>query len=361
MSRTSFDEARFEADFERTIDRCEELNRDEALQFVQTGYVRVTDAFPRSIAETVVEHAWEELERDYEVDRADPASWDRPMMFHRKGGIHGYVRVPPSGTRFNLPGDAPRAFRAQTDAIGGASRLPDGGANLAWSDASVANLGVAGHPGREQPQPQLGGWHKDGWHFRHFLNSPEQGLLTVPIYSDIAPDSGGTHVAVDSIAPVARLLAAHPEGLHPDSVQGAGYLIPGLVEQCSAFEELTGDAGDMVILHPFMIHRACINPSPRPRFIANAALVLTEPMNFAREAGDAYSLVELAVLWALKMNRLEFATTRDRLAVLPGPMRKDEDTQRERELLQAEMSRFADVGHRTPAWGREHGYQSNRA
>ena len=50
MSRTSFDEARFEADFERTIARCEELNRDEAQQFVQTGYVRVSDAFPRSMA-----------------------------------------------------------------------------------------------------------------------------------------------------------------------------------------------------------------------------------------------------------------------------------------------------------------------
>ncbi len=357
---SSFDEKRFEADFDLAVSRCTELQRADALQFIQKGYVRVANAFPTSIADTVIEHAWLELERDYEVDRSNPSSWDRPMMFSRKGGLHGYVRTKPTETRFNLLDEAPRAFRAQADAIGGGARLPNDGTKLAWSDGAVANLGVADHPGRELPQPQLGGWHKDGWHFRHFLNSPEQGLLTVPLYSDIAPESGGTHVAADSIAPVARLLAAHPEGLHPDSVQGGGYLIPGLVEQCETFEELTGAAGDMVILHPFMLHRACVNPSPRPRFIANAALVLAEPMNFDREAGDPYSLVELAVLWALKANRFDFAATRDRVAVLPGPMRKEDDADRERELLQAEMARLAEAGHHTPSWGPDHGYQSNR-
>ena len=34
---------------------------------------------------------------------------------------------------------------------------------------------------------QAGGWHKDGWMFRHFLDSAEQGLLVLVIYNDIVP------------------------------------------------------------------------------------------------------------------------------------------------------------------------------
>ena len=349
----------FDRDFERAADRCTELSRDEARQFVEQGHITVRDAFPRSIADAVVEQAWAELEQKHDVQRGEPDSWDKPFMFKGKGQLHGYVRTQATDMRFNLLEEAPRAFGAQADAVGGAGRLPDAGRKLAWSDAAVANLGVPGGSG-DEPRPQLGGWHKDGWHFRHFLNSPEQGLLTVPIYSDIAADSGGTQVAADSIAVVASLLAAQPQGLHPDSVQGAGYLIPGLVEQCSTFTELTGAAGDMVILHPFMLHRACPNPSPRPRFIANAALVMAEPMCFARGPTDVYSLVELGVLLALRVNRLDFHATRKPRAVLPGPFREHEQAEAERKLLEAEMAELAAAGLRTPAWGPACGYRTNR-
>ena len=59
-------------------------------------------------------------------------------------------------------------------------------------------------------------------HFRHFLNSPEQGLLTVPIFSDILPKSGGTFVARDSIAPVARLLRVAAGGVASRQRAGSG-------------------------------------------------------------------------------------------------------------------------------------------
>ena len=45
--------------------------------------------------------------------------------------------------------------------------------------------------------------------------------------------------------PVARLLASQPAGIHPDSVQGSGYLIPSLISGCENFVELTGRAGDI--------------------------------------------------------------------------------------------------------------------
>ena len=81
---------------------------------------------------------------------------------------------------------------------------------------------------------------------------------------------------------LARFLAQRPEGLHPDGTQGGGYLIPALVEQCQQFEELTGNAGDVALLHPLMLHRASANPSGRARFIQNGRLSLEEPLCFNR-------------------------------------------------------------------------------
>ena len=137
-------------------------------------------------------------------------------------------------------------------------------------------------------------------------------------------------------------------------------MIPGLIEQCSDFVELTGEAGDMVLLHPYMMHRVSANPTRRPRFIANAALVLTEPMHFDRPQGG-YSLVELAVLRALGRNQLDYKTTRRRLAVKPGPFRDADEAARERRALRTQMRALAQRGIVTPEWAGEQGYDSNRA
>ena len=141
----------------------------------------------------------------------------------------------------------------------------------------------------------------------------------------------------------------------------AGYLIPGLIEQCSRFEELTGEPGDVVLLHPYTLHRRSVNPSIRPRFIANAALVLAEPMRFDREPGDPYSLVELAVLHALGVTRHGYLPTRGAKAVTPFRFRDSDEQQRQDVLLTREKDEMARRGLLTPAWGPEFGYQSNAA
>ena len=353
----SFDEAEFEAAFDAAASACSELSRDDARHFVERGYVVVRDAFPRELAAEVRTQAWTELRQRHGVDPDDPTTWYQSFM----GWFVGYARTQGSDRRYRLKTCAPRAFGAQADAIGGARRLPGDGEALAWRDSAIANMGLPDGPAWEPPSPRQRGWHKDGWHFRHFLDSPEQGLLTVPIFSDILPRSGGTFIARDSVAPVARLLAANEAGLHPDSVQGGGYLIPGLIEQCAEFEELTGNAGDMVLLHPYILHRVSVNPSVRPRFIANAALVLSEPMRFDREPGDRYSLTELVVLRALARNRVEFEARRPPRAVKPGPFRDPEEADSERSLLLEEMRLLAARGVLTPEWAPEQGYDTNRA
>ena len=357
MSAATHDEpaARIHAACEQALANCRALSRQQALHFLNHGYVLIRDAFPTAFAERVRSAAWAELQEKHGVAPEDPRTWASASA---NAPVPGYFRTAGPGGRLTLKTEAPRAFAAIAEVVGGAERLPNGGSELAWAEAAVANLGGV-DLAWEPPAAHRRIWHKDGWHFRHFLDSPEQGLLVVPFFSDVRPRSGGTCIATDSIAPVARLLAAHPEGLHPDGVQGGGYLIPGLIEQCNTFAELTGTTGDMAILHPYMLHRPCPNPSPRPRFIANAALVLQAPMRFSRPKGD-YSLVELAVLRALGEESLAFGPTQPRERVTPGPFRHEGEKAQEAARLREEMGAMAQAGVLTPAWGTEFGYGSNR-
>ena len=63
------------------------------------------------------------------------------------------------------------------------------------------------------------GWHKDGDWFRHFLDSPEQGLLGIVLWRDVTEDMGPTCIACDSIGPVAELLAGRPDGMDPSELK----------------------------------------------------------------------------------------------------------------------------------------------
>ena len=185
----------------------------------------------------------------------------------------------------------------------------------------------------QPPAPEAGGWHKDGDFFRHFLDSPEQGLLTIVIWSDIAPRGGGTFVACDSVAPVARLLAAHPEGVSPAGAPEASF--GSLIHQCHEFAELTGCIGDVALIHPYLLHASSQNLSGKARFITNPPVMLREPMVFSRPESADFSPVERAVLRGLGVERLDFAPAASRERIV------SEGARRKQKMMEEEQDRQA--------------------
>jgi ectoine hydroxylase-related dioxygenase (phytanoyl-CoA dioxygenase family) len=163
----------------------------------------------------------------------------------------------------------------------------------------------------QPPSPQSKGWHKDGSYFRHFLDSREQALLTIVLWSDMRHEGGGTFIAPDSVRLIARYLAERPEG-----VPANDFNYEALISQCSRFEELTGEAGDFVILHPFMLHASSQNTLRRPRFMSNPPIVLKEPMNLNRANPAEFSLLERATLHYLGLERLDFRPRAEREAAV---------------------------------------------
>ena len=114
-------------------------------------------------------------------------------------------------------------------------------------------------------------WHVDGDFFHHFLDSREQGLLPIVLFSDINVGGGGTMICPDAIPTMAKHLYRHPEGVMPDMTAVEGRQTPykdfdhGFYDDAvrkvekEKFKTATGKAGDVYLLHPLMVHSAAPN------------------------------------------------------------------------------------------------------
>jgi len=285
------------------------LTDSQVEDFLNKGYARLPGCFGRDTADEWRRLAYERLG----YDEQDASTWAEER-----------VHLPRMNT-VEVADFAPKAYAAICDVMGGEERIAG---PLHWADGFIVNFKVCGDEPWQAPSATAPGWHKDGDWFRHFLDSPEQGLLTIVVWSDIEPQSGGTFVAPDSIGPVARFLQQQPQGCHPQEVK-----FGTLIGQCTEFEEVTGEVGDVFLLHPYMLHAASGNPSGRPRFITNPAVSLQSPMCFDRANGD-YSLVERVVLRALEVESLDYQITRARERIVP------EREIRQRKMLEEQKQRL---------------------
>ncbi len=70
--------------------------------------------------------------------------------------------------------------------------------------------------------------------------------------------------------------------------------------------------GDFTILHPFMLHASSNNDSSVVRFMTNPPVVLKDPIDLNRENPEDLSLIELATLHGLGVDRYDFRPTAPR-------------------------------------------------
>lgn len=273
------------------------LTDDQAQHFLDHGYVVIHDCFSREAAEELTSTIWTRLG----YDQHDQATW-------AEQAIHM-----PAHHYWNVQDFAPKAWHAACDLLGGEERIK---LPCIWGDGFIVNLRQGADEPWRDPSPRSPGWHKDGDFFRHFLDSPEQGLLTLVLWSDVRHQGGATFVAGDSVGPVARYLADHPEGVLPTA-----FPIDDLVGQCEDFAEATGTVGDVFLIHPFVLHAKAQNVLRLPRFITNPPIHLAEPMRFDRDNDDDFSLVERAILNGLGVDRYDFRPTAPREDVVPERVR----------------------------------------
>jgi len=164
----------------------------------------------------------------------------------------------------------------------------------------------------------------------HFLDSPEQALLVIPLFSDILPRGGATFISPEGLNHVARYLVEHPEGVYPtglsftsatglDDPEQKYSFIDLAKNKLTKFVELTGETGDVILLHPLMLHSASKNYIRAHRIITNPPVGLKPefPFRFCREDGSEYSLVEKKTLKALGVDKLDWEITAERKRIVP--------------------------------------------
>jgi hypothetical protein len=276
---------------------------DEQIQsFFDNGYLVVPGCVDLEVAGRWVDQAYGRLG----YDRDDPSTWERDIVW-----MDHLNRLPVREV-------APRAWDAILDVVGGEERLEPQVMciesqhfttinTFEWSDAFIVNFRRGADQPWQPPSAGSPGWHKDGSYFRHFLDSREQALLPIVLWSDMRHQGGGTFVAPDSVRVMARFLADRPEGVDPKE-----FRFQELIAQCNRFEEITGRAGDFVIVHPFMLHASSQNVLGVPRFMSNPPVVLREPLNLNRADPSEFSLLERATLHYLGVERLDFQPTAPR-------------------------------------------------
>ncbi|MGH7791904.1 MAG: phytanoyl-CoA dioxygenase family protein [Thermodesulfobacteriota bacterium] len=260
-----------------TPPKWKQLTGIDIRQFIEQGYILVRKAFPRELAERVIPMVWAELG----VNPDDPPAWASPMVILKK-----VLEEEP------FPQIHSRRYIGAIDDLCGSGR---------WN----ATRGV-GHwpirlPGFASPPWRLPkeGWHVDGNSDRHRLNSPDLGLLNIELFTDIEPGGGGTAVRVGSHRYAARIFAeAEPDGL---TLRELSLRAAAATEHLPAVE-VSGQAGDVIIMHPLTVHAPSPNTSDRARIAAVKLVRLYEPMNLTRRDTTDYSPVERAIVDALAEN-----------------------------------------------------------
>lgn len=239
-------------------------------QFIEQGFIRLDEAFPRAWADEGRAFLW----RATGCDPDAPATWTQPVI-----RLGGYAQEP-----FQQAATTPILHAAFDQLVGVGRWLP--------------RVGLGTFPIRfpHPADPGDAGWHADAsfagadGSWRLNWHSTGRALLMLFLFSDVTEHDAPTRIRVGSHLDVPRLLAPHGE---------AGLSFMELAERLPAPEArslalATGPAGTVYLCHPFLIHAAQAHRGTPPRFLAQPPLCPAQPYQLERADG-AYSPVEIAI------------------------------------------------------------------
>ena len=144
--------------------------------------------------------------------------------------------------------------------------------------------------------PGPGGWHVDGGQFSctGSLTEHRHALVTLILFSDVGPGDGGTPMVRGSHLAVARAVAEHHVPVEWPVIKQV-LSDRGLLNPTDAqIAQVVGEAGDVALLHPFLIHGFGANQGKRIRFACNPLVQMSDEAVLERADG-AYSAVERAL------------------------------------------------------------------
>ena len=257
------------------------LTDQELEHFDRYGYLRVSGAFTADEAAAMCDVVWHELE-SRGIRRADPTTWTEEFPDHLQ-----HLRKAPE---FQAVG-SPRTLGAIADLLGPVRAEPpkDWGAYFLLFPTK---------------RPWTVPWK--AWHVDHDWTDPLTPLVGLKVHAMLAPvepRAGGMTIVAGSHHVVARILEDDPPPADARAAQirarvmrGHPYLRDlsiddqGDPDQRAAriarfhdreeevlghglrVVELTADAGDVILIHPLVLHTRPTNAGTAPRILLNKDL-----------------------------------------------------------------------------------------
>ena len=130
-----------------------------------------------------------------------------------------------------------------------------------------------------------GHWHIDGVTRYRCLHNTDVALLPIFLFSDVKPQGGGTALGEESQKFIARMMMERGCNSHGGvhayqlSKEGGEY-----VDQSCRVIETTGEAGDVWLTHPFLVHGRSTNCGESIRFMCHPAVRWKEAPNYDPKA-----------------------------------------------------------------------------
>jgi hypothetical protein len=249
------------------------LTSAQRAEFEGRGFVRLRAAFSRAEAAAMEARVWRFLERRYGAQRDAPGSWPAIQATGLRNLRGQHVFEPIGGEE---------TTGALDDLLGvGAWKRPSH-----WGSFLV-NFPSSGRTWRVPSAV----WHTD---FSYVAPSgPLFGALLFSFLSDVPPGAGGTAVVAGSHRVIRRFVGARPKRklekmkqvrlalLRSDPwleclaspeedlerhtrLTTPGCEVDGVPVQV---EELSGEAGDVIVGHPWLLHAGAPNCGERPRLM----------------------------------------------------------------------------------------------
>jgi hypothetical protein len=242
--------------------------------FGPTGIIRVDNAFPADVADTITELIWSAFNRRYGIERERPETWQRKF---RKRALD---RV----------STAPVFDEILTDRL--ATTVDQVLGSGAWDWPTTWGDFLITFPNAGSWTLPTGGWHQD-WSFATDCDPP-RWVKAFVFLNDVKPGGGGTLVVTGSHRLNSRYGGRQIVG---DSGHVSKADRRRVFGECSYFRdlrkygddqtrrhrfmaretsadgialqvvELTGRPGDVVLIHPWLAHTVAPNAATAPRFM----------------------------------------------------------------------------------------------
>lgn len=250
------------------------LKKEQIQQFIHEGFVRLDQAFSKTMAEEGRRILWQ----DIPADPDDPATWTQPVV---RLGNYGQET-------FRQAANTPLLHAAFDQLVGKGYWLPRN------------SLGTFPVRFPSEDDPGDAGWHVDAsflgenpddylaW--RVNVRSRGRALLMLFLFSDVGEKDAPTRIRPGSHLKVAQLLEPYGE-------EGLSFMeLAAKLEATAGCPQVlaTGEAGSVYLCHPFLAHAAQPHQGWEPRFMAQPPLIPAK--DFQLEHRDReYSPVERAI------------------------------------------------------------------